>query len=147
MMIIEFLKTGRLGQLAIGSTKKQVADFLGPPTGRGNRMARGYDLWAYSDYVLEIGFKDDVVSWFGFNLIRKSNPAIPDAIGAARLPFNQMTTPKEFQQFLTENGIEFGICNEFSEQWPEILIFDVGDRVRAYFDREDGMLEKVMAWQ
>jgi hypothetical protein len=147
MMIIEFLKTGRLAQLAIGTTKKQVADFLGPPTGRGNRMARGHDLWAYSDHMLEIGFKGDIVFWFGFNLIGKSNPALPDVIGGARLPFTQKATPEEFQQFLIENGIGFGVCNEFSERWSETLILDVGDRVRAYFDREDRKLEKVMAWQ
>ena len=141
--VLGFLCDGHLGPVGLRCSMQTVRSFLGEPESTGNPrvIPTGWTLWAYAGTVLQFGFREDRLIWFGFVLVNKGIPALPAALGVGRLPFNGNTRRGEFETMLRLHAISW---TSIDDSCRDVLQLRLASSVRAIFDANDHALEKVI---
>lgn len=131
-----FLKTGYLGVLKVGVSRFDIERILGKPEDRAYGKHPN-SLHAYYNRVLQIGYDDDRISWYGiyFCYIKKNNLTI---LGC-RIPINTEIAVSEFKSYLKKENIDFWINEELS--LDDTVAFNIESNVVAFFNQ--GKIESI----
>jgi hypothetical protein len=132
----EFLKTGRLGELTIGSPKSQVLKILGEPEDRTNARQKP-QIWKYGN--LQIAFLKDSVVLIGI-YFSEYETSLPESLRIEEDIPSYKTHLNEFKQYLLREGISFEQNAELIADNQVCILLESGIQI---FFTED-MLVKIL---
>lgn len=136
-VLLEFLRTGALGQIRFGMTPEQIQDLLGHPDDVG-LVSRPHTLWKYGD--VELHFRDHSL-WMIHLEPAAGRVRLPSRLGALHaLPLPEWS---ELQTELHQRGIP--LRNQPTLTGPEQEGFLVGSCASITVNCSNGALESISA--
>tara|TARA_B100002052_G_C15487300_1_gene421275 strand:+ start:23 stop:490 length:468 start_codon:yes stop_codon:yes gene_type:complete len=141
--LLIFLRTGELGGVCIGMTRKAIQSLFGDP----DDVGASADIWLYGDQCnsnLQLTFANDRVCGIGVYFFGSTNPiSLPDHLNAKLWAINRETSVDELTGKLTNASVQWQFYEPLTREDQTCVLVESKIYCMWSHDKEC-MLQKIM---